>query len=86
MTACPAKPDVRIFARLLAVAGVPAASVLHVGDDAVADVAGARAAGLLTAWINRGRVPWPAPAAPADHEIADLDQLVALVERLLADP
>ena len=81
-----AKPDARIFARLVAVAGVPAASVLHVGDDAVADVAGARAAGLLTAWINRGRLPWPAPAAPADHEITDLDQLVALVERLLADP
>ena len=80
-----AKPDARIFAHLLAVAGVPAASVLHVGDDAIADVAGARAAGLRTAWINRERVPWSAPQAPADYEIADLDQLVVLVERLLVE-
>ena len=80
-----AKPDPRIFARLLAVARVPPASVLHVGDEAVADVAGARGAGLQTAWINRERAPWSAPFAPADHEIADLDQLVVLVERLLID-
>jgi FMN hydrolase / 5-amino-6-(5-phospho-D-ribitylamino)uracil phosphatase len=58
--------------------------MLHVGDDAHADVAGARAAGLGTAWINRSGAPWPAALAPADHEVADLDALVRLVERLLA--
>lgn len=77
-----AKPDPRIYARLLEVAGVPAASVLHVGDDAAADVDGARMAGLRTAWMNRDGAPWPPGLAPADHEVADLDELVVLVERL----
>jgi putative hydrolase of the HAD superfamily len=79
-----AKPDRRIFARLLEVASVPAAAVLHVGDDAHADVEGARAAGLRTAWMNRGGAAWPATLPPPDYEIADLDGLVAVVGRLLA--
>jgi FMN hydrolase / 5-amino-6-(5-phospho-D-ribitylamino)uracil phosphatase len=79
-----AKPDPRIFARLLAVADVPAAAVLHVGDDAEADVEGARAAGLRSAWLNRSGAPWPATLAPPHYEIPDLDALVRLVEGLQA--
>jgi HAD superfamily hydrolase (TIGR01549 family) len=79
-----AKPDARIFARLLEVADAAACMVLHVGDDALADVAGARAAGLRTAWMNRGGREWPAGAAPADYEVADLVELAELVERLTA--
>lgn len=41
-----AKPDPRIFALALERLGVAAADALYVGDDAVHDVAGARAAGL----------------------------------------
>ena len=79
-----AKPDPRIFAELVALAGVPAASILHVGDDALADVEGARACGLRTAWMNRTGHAWAGPYAPPDHEVADMDDLVALVEGLLA--
>jgi FMN hydrolase / 5-amino-6-(5-phospho-D-ribitylamino)uracil phosphatase len=81
-----AKPDPRIFARLLEVAAVPAGAVLHVGDDAAADVEGARAAGLRSAWMNRSGAPWPVTLPPPDHEIADLAGLVRLVEGLLAQP
>jgi putative hydrolase of the HAD superfamily len=81
-----AKPDRRIFALLLEVAGVPAATVLHVGDDAHADIEGARAAGLRTAWMNRTGAVWPATLAAPDYEIEDLDGLVAVVGRLLAGP
>jgi FMN hydrolase / 5-amino-6-(5-phospho-D-ribitylamino)uracil phosphatase len=76
-----AKPDPRIFRYLLARAGLAAIEVLHVGDDPAADVAGARAAGLATAWLNRRGAPWPAALARADHEIADLGELVELVDR-----
>ncbi len=79
-----AKPDPRIFAHLVEVAGVPAASILHVGDDALADVEGARAFGLRTVWMNRSGGAWTAPYAPPDHEVVDMDGLVTLVERLLA--
>ncbi|MCX7056638.1 MAG: HAD hydrolase-like protein, partial [Proteobacteria bacterium] len=60
----------------------PAQSILHVGDDALADVEGARACGLRTVWMNRTGAAWAAPYAPADHEIVDLGGLVTLVEKL----
>jgi HAD superfamily hydrolase (TIGR01509 family) len=81
-----AKPDPRIFARLLEVAAVPAASVLHVGDDAEADIEGARRVGLRTAWMNRDGARWPEALAPPDHEIADLTGLERVVERLGTRP
>ena len=53
-----AKPDARIFTAAAAVLGVSTASLLHVGDDARADVAGARAAGATAMRIDRtGAMP-----------------------------
>jgi len=54
-----AKPDARIFARLLAEAGVAAGEVLHVGDDPLADVVGAERAGMQSVWVNRDARVWP---------------------------
>ena len=48
------KPDRRIFTAAAQAAGVPESAVLHVGDDAHLDGAGALAAGMQVAWINRG--------------------------------
>jgi putative hydrolase of the HAD superfamily len=48
-----AKPARAIFEHALAVAGVPAAEALHVGDTAEADLAGARAAGLRALHLDR---------------------------------
>ena len=48
-----AKPDPRIFARALEIAGVAAASAVHVGDEPEADVAGARAAGIEAVLLDR---------------------------------
>ena len=50
-----AKPDARIFAALRDMAGVPAGEILHIGDDPITDVVGARQAGMQTAWLNRDR-------------------------------
>jgi len=47
-----AKPHPRMFAEACATLGVPAARVLHVGDNPDADVAGARAAGLAAALVR----------------------------------
>lgn len=75
-----AKPDPRIFRHLLEVAGLPAHAVLHVGDDPHTDVAGARDAGLATAWVNRVGREWPAELARADVEVGSLAEVVALLE------
>lgn len=47
------KPDPRIFARALQVAGVDAADAVHVGDSPDADVAGALAAGIRAVLVDR---------------------------------
>jgi FMN hydrolase / 5-amino-6-(5-phospho-D-ribitylamino)uracil phosphatase len=75
-----AKPDARIFAAACARLGVAAEHVLHVGDDPALDVAGARAAGLRTGWLNRGGAAWSHGPAP-DLTIGDLN---ALAEWMLA--
>jgi len=75
-----AKPDPRIFAHLFARAGLRADAVVHVGDDPVTDVAGARAVGCRTVWVNRRGAAWPAHLQPPDATITRLDELVRLLE------
>ncbi len=71
-----AKPDARAYAGLVAATGLEPAQILHVGDDPVADIEGARAAGLRVAWLNRSRATWPAHLAPPALEVAELGALV----------
>jgi putative hydrolase of the HAD superfamily len=47
------KPEPEIFAQALAVAGVPAAAAIHVGDSLEEDVAGARGAGIEAVLVVR---------------------------------
>jgi len=74
-----AKPDVRMFQAAAAAAGVPAQQILHVGDDAALDAAGALGAGMHAAWLNRTGVDWPAQG-PAPHAtVASLHDLCHLL-------
>jgi HAD superfamily hydrolase (TIGR01549 family) len=72
------KPDRRIFEVALGRIGVPAARTLFVGNDPVADVAGAAGVGMRTAYIRRG-LPPPKVDPPADICI---DTLTELLDRL----
>ncbi|GAC1635015.1 MAG: HAD family hydrolase [Nevskia sp.] len=76
-----AKPDPAIYLEACRRLGFAPGEVLHVGDDPLTDVTGARNAGLLAAWINRGGVAWIGPAEPY-LEVADLS---ALADRLCAE-
>ena len=58
-----AKPDPGIFCAALAALDVPASVTLHAGDDLVADVLGARTAGLSAVLVCRSGPP---PALPPD--------------------
>ena len=76
-----AKPDPRIFAAAAERLGVVPEEILHVGDDPVLDVVGARDAGLKTAWINRARMAWPEELGPApDLDLADMTALADWLE------
>jgi putative hydrolase of the HAD superfamily len=47
------KPDPAIFAPALRIAGCAPGEALHVGDTPAEDVAGARAAGIRSLWLDR---------------------------------
>lgn len=72
-----AKPDPEIFARTLARAGVAPAAAWHVGDDLVADVEGALAAGLTPVLIDRAGTATAPPGVPVIASLAELPALCA---------
>lgn len=73
-----AKPDARIFHAAAGKAGVSAAEVLHVGDDAALDVLGALGAGMQTVWVNREQHVWRHAEQP-HHSVGSLTELVVLL-------
>jgi putative hydrolase of the HAD superfamily len=79
------KPRPEIFDAVLDELGVEAAATLHVGDNLLADISGAAALGIRTAWITR-RVTDPERAlrdydGPApDFIIEDLSEIEALLD------
>ncbi|NNL84603.1 MAG: HAD family hydrolase [Myxococcales bacterium] len=74
------KPRPEIFDAVLARSGLAAEDVLHVGDNLVADVSGAKAKGMPAVWLTR-RVAEPEKVRGAyrgvapDFVISDLSQL-----------
>ncbi|MES1153389.1 MAG: HAD family hydrolase, partial [Rhodanobacter sp.] len=82
-----AKPDPRIFLAAAERLGVAPGQILHVGDDPAMDMAGARDAGLRTAWINRAGQPWPAGLGPAPElDLPDMTALAEWLEAQAGDP
>lgn len=76
------KPHPGIFEWALERAGVPATSVLHVGDHLDADVAGARGVGIDAVLIDRrGRYQPPPDDVPV---LTTMDELLPLVDARLA--
>lgn len=73
------KPNRAIFIALAGRLGVEPSEVLYVGDSPFADVAGARNAGLSTAWIQREEAPFPAHLQPADVTITNLRELLDII-------
>jgi FMN hydrolase / 5-amino-6-(5-phospho-D-ribitylamino)uracil phosphatase len=76
-----AKPDPRAYTALADRLTLRPAEILFVGDDPHADVAGPRAVGMQTVWVNRGAGVWPDELRPADARIANLGELVKLLTR-----
>jgi HAD superfamily hydrolase (TIGR01549 family) len=88
------KPAPEMFRAAEAALGWPAAppgSILHVGDDRQADVAGARRAGWRAAWLRRDNPGSPLPGAGRPPEAGDpgpdieIDTLEELID-ILAEP
>lgn len=69
------KPDPAIFHMALEKAGVAVEDAVYVGDSPIADVPGAKAAGMRSVWINCAGIDWPGDEPP-DIEIRDLKELL----------
>jgi 2-haloacid dehalogenase len=77
-----AKPDLRFFAAACRALALPPSDVLCVGDNPVADVAGARAAGIDACWFApHGRV-WTGPGEAPLMVARDLRDIVHLAPRV----
>lgn len=69
------KPEPEIFWMGLEIAGVEASDAIYVGDSPIADVPGARAAGMTAVWMNRAGSKWVGESPP-DLEVRDLSELL----------
>ena len=73
------KPDPRIFTLGVEALGLPASSVLVVGDSMDKDILPARQAGCQTVWFKgEGWTDDPVDGSPADMVITDLKELKVL--------
>lgn len=70
-----AKPEAPIFQAACRQLDLSPREVLHVGDDPVLDVHGARSAGLRTCWINRRGDRWPRHLPRPELTFTTLDAL-----------
>ena len=74
------KPHAAIFRDLATQVGLPLENILYVGDSRLADVIGAKHAGMHAAWVNRNdKDGWKRPAEhefDPDFEVSSLDGLL----------
>lgn len=73
------KPRAPIFQQAAVRFGLDPHAVLYVGDSPMADLLGARAAGMQVAWINRSGATLPERIPAPDYEIAALTELADLL-------
>ncbi len=79
------KPDAAIYRKMCEMAGLPPGRILYVGDSPIEDVITGRNVGLRTVWVRREgpEVARWAAEADADYEVADVRDVVPLVEGIL---
>ena len=75
------KPDPAMFRAALKRTGVPATATVHVGDQPVDDIQGARAVGMHAIWVNFDNAADGAEVG-ASAEVHRLDELPGVIEGL----
>jgi len=71
------KPAAAVFHKVVEATDLQLHEVLYVGDDPLADVEGARRAGMRAVWINRNAESWPVELSQPEHTVTTLRELVA---------
>jgi 2-haloacid dehalogenase len=76
-----AKPDARFFQAACEALRLPPSELLCIGDSPVADVMGARAAGIDSCWYAPSGASWPGPAEAPDCIIRSLKEILKFAPR-----
>ena len=63
-------------------AGIQPSQMVHIGDDPLYDIAGAKSAGSPAIWMNRENRTWVQDGFNPDAEINTLHDLPALLKQL----
>lgn len=74
-----AKPASQVFEMAVRAGGASKAETLHIGDQPLHDIEGARTAGLRTAWVNRRGAVWPDEYPVPDIEVIHVGEIPALL-------
>ena len=74
------EPD--IYRQVQKLTNVEARQMVHIGDDPLHDITGAKTAGIFAIWLNRDKKPWLLDDCQPDGEIESLHELPALVDKL----
>ena len=71
------EPD--IYQRVQELAQIDAQQMVHIGDDPVNDVSGAKQAGVFAVWLNREQKQWPLDDCRPDAVIYSLHELPGIL-------
>jgi len=74
------EPD--IYHQVQKLANIEARQMVHIGDDPLHDIVGAKTAGVFAIWLNRQKRSWTLDDCQYDAEIESLHELPALIDRL----
>jgi putative hydrolase of the HAD superfamily len=72
------KPAPDMFNRCLSEMEIPAQALMHIGDNPVTDIFGAKEVGVQTLWFNQYNKSWPDDLSPPDIEVSALSDVAAL--------
>ena len=73
------EPD--IYQRVQKMTNIHAQQMVHIGDDPVHDVSGAKSAGIAAIWLNREQKPWLLDGCEPDAVITSLHELPDLLKK-----
>lgn len=74
------EPD--IYLQVQKLANIEPRQMVHIGDDPLHDISGAKSAGVHAIWINRQKKAWSLDACQPDAEIESLHELPELLGKL----
>lgn len=74
------EPD--IYRQVQKLANIEPRQMVHIGDDPLHDISGAKTAGVHAIWINRQKKAWSLDSCQPDAEIESLHELPELLAKL----